>query len=432
MLSSKTVVPMTSAPILENALLGELYDMPWTFRRGSKAITAQVERETGMTAEAAFLEYYRMRNGQSGRLLNAMVPDDSIGTETVVGAAARTFPDYLCLTPDKPAALATRALRKFRAAPVELCSLSGDLAVSLNYDVPVVAKKTSGDTFETYGKIASPLYKILNIRGGQNILNCNQIEVPRIYFINDHYGGNNYAHWLLDWVPRLKFLVENKALDKHALVFGMPLNAAQRETLKALNIDDSRVIAVRKATLNASVVFSASEVVGCTTSGAALRRPAQACSRWALNFIRSLFLSGEARGPGRRILVDRRGTRRLLLSNETRGLLERLGFEEVFLEGMPVRDQARLFNDCEMIISAHGAALSNLVFCEPGTKVLEIFPEKYSTSNFFALSSAQSLDYVCAVGTSIKSPIGDHLRDYDIEVDHDIIERFLGHFDIDR
>lgn len=426
---SRSQRPMTSTAILENPLLNELYDMPWKFRRGATALTARVEQETGMAASAAFLQFYECRTGQTGRSLEPLGPDSSISAQTVIGSSVRRFPDYQCLTADHPTALAKRARRQFKIPPVELYGISGEVVISLNHDIPIVARKSDA-AFGVMEKVGSQIYTILNIRGGERILTENQIAVPPIYFFNDHYGANNYAHWLLDWVPRLKFLVEDKGLSRHSLLFGMPPNAAQRETFEALKIDPSRIIAVRKATLNASIAFSTPEVVGCTTSGRSLRRPAQACAPWALEFVRSLFLNSKALRAGRRIWVDRKGTRRLLLSDETRELLDRLGFEQIFLEGMPVRDQAQLFNDCAVIVSAHGAGLSNLVFCEPGTKVLEIFPENYSTSNFFALSSAMELDYLCAVGKSIKSPLGDHLRDYDIEVDPGIIDRFFGHFDI--
>lgn len=44
----------------------------------------------------------------------------------------------------------------------------------------------------------------------------------------------------------------------------------------------------------------------------------------------------------------------------------------VVLEEMPFRMQVFLFNQAKFIICAHGACMSNLFFCEPGTKILEV------------------------------------------------------------
>ena len=37
-------------------------------------------------------------------------------------------------------------------------------------------------------------------------------------------------------------------------------------------------------------------------------------------------------------------------------------------------DQILLFQSAEFIIGPHGAGLANLLFCEPGTKVIELMP----------------------------------------------------------
>jgi capsular polysaccharide biosynthesis protein len=93
---------------------------------------------------------------------------------------------------------------------------------------------------------------------------------------------------------------------------------------------------------------------------------------------------------------------------------------------MSVFDQAALFNSADVIVAAHGAGLSNLVFCEPGTLVLEIFPENYSTGNFFSIASALDLEYFSAVGETIKVEGAKHIRDHDVAASEKIISNFLS------
>ena len=44
------------------------------------------------------------------------------------------------------------------------------------------------------------------------------------------------------------------------------------------------------------------------------------------------------------------------------------------MDGMSVSEQAQLFANAEAVVGVHGAALTNLVFAAPGTRVVEIFP----------------------------------------------------------
>jgi capsular polysaccharide biosynthesis protein len=59
---------------------------------------------------------------------------------------------------------------------------------------------------------------------------------------------------------------------------------------------------------------------------------------------------------------------------------------------MTAVDQILLFQSAEFVIGAHGAGLSNLLFCEPGTKVIELMPSVEFRSYFWFIS--QKLDLV--------------------------------------
>ena len=83
------------------------------------------------------------------------------------------------------------------------------------------------------------------------------------------------------------------------------------------------------------------------------------------------------------------------LSNQVEKLLARYGFETVYLETMSISDQVRLFQTAEFIIGPHGAGLANLLFCEPGTKVIE-FALLVDVRPFFWLIS-DKLDLVHGV-----------------------------------
>ncbi len=76
--------------------------------------------------------------------------------------------------------------------------------------------------------------------------------------------------------------------------------------------------------------------------------------------------------PKRKIIVLRPGakTRKLLNSDEL--ILALKGWETVALEHMDISSQMRTFAEATHVVAAHGAGLTNLLWCQPGTKVIEI------------------------------------------------------------
>ena len=96
----------------------------------------------------------------------------------------------------------------------------------------------------------------------------------------------------------------------------------------------------------------------------------------ALRFLRERFLGPTPAQTGRRrIYLSRRlaGRRDILNEDEIRPILESHGIESIAAETMPLREQIALFADAELVVGAHGAGLSNLVFAPPSCRVLEIF-----------------------------------------------------------
>ena len=106
----------------------------------------------------------------------------------------------------------------------------------------------------------------------------------------------------------------------------------------------------------------------------------------------------------RRLLVARKGPTRMIHNlRQVNSLLSRYEFETVYLEGMSVIDQIVLFQNAEFIISPHGAGLSNLLFCEPGTKVIEFMPSVEMRPFFWLISEKLGLVHGMQFCPSVKT-----------------------------
>jgi capsular polysaccharide biosynthesis protein len=152
------------------------------------------------------------------------------------------------------------------------------------------------------------------------------------------------------------------------------------------------------------------------------------------DFLRDMCLPKmrDIRPFARRIYVSRAraGYRRILNESDIVEFLGRRGFENMTLEGLSVQEQAAVMASCEVIVAPHGGGLSNIVFCSPGTKIIEIFSPELVARYFWRLSNQMKLDYYYLLGNG---PVGSLEPDYpqswdaeaDIEVNLGLLESTL-------
>jgi hypothetical protein len=59
----------------------------------------------------------------------------------------------------------------------------------------------------------------------------------------------------------------------------------------------------------------------------------------------------------------------------------------------PFRNQAMLFHEADLVISAHSSQLANVLFSRPGTAVIELMPHKYDNRVFQKIGLPLLVDY---------------------------------------
>ena len=55
--------------------------------------------------------------------------------------------------------------------------------------------------------------------------------------------------------------------------------------------------------------------------------------------------------------------------------LRKKGFEIINPQHFDILEQMKIFSNAEVIVTPHGSNMSNLIFCQKGTKIIEIRPE---------------------------------------------------------
>lgn len=97
-----------------------------------------------------------------------------------------------------------------------------------------------------------------------------------------------------------------------------------------------------------------------------------------------------------KLYVSRRRSKRPLENElDVESWFRTRGFQIVLAESLSIENQIELFSAASVVVGPHGAGLVNLVFCEPGTKVLELVSPSNSNACFAVLAELNQLDYEC-------------------------------------
>ena len=96
-----------------------------------------------------------------------------------------------------------------------------------------------------------------------------------------------------------------------------------------------------------------------------------------------------------RLYVARLDTKNRVISNEPdmRRLLESFGFVTLVPGWCSFATQIGLFRSARVIVGGHGAGLTNLAFCQPGTTVLELVQSAFAEPQMTRIAQARGLNY---------------------------------------
>ncbi len=196
-------------------------------------------------------------------------------------------------------------------------------------------------------------------------------------------GGNkNYWHWLFDVLPRIK-IFQDSILSKHPIdyyLFPSLSKNFQIETLDILNINKDKRLSSKSYRH-----FSADQIIVTSHPYTLLNDPEQDSLQipiWLSDFLRLNFLKrclqiSKIKNFPKNIYINRKdGTalRYIINNKEVENFLERNKFSNLTMSDFSFSDQVALFFNAKKIIGLHGAGFANIVFCKPGTKIIEIRP----------------------------------------------------------
>ena len=190
----------------------------------------------------------------------------------------------------------------------------------------------------------------------------------------------NYYHWLFEDFPSI--LRAKTVVPRARVILSSPQPPYVFQTLRMAGIDsttqvsrDIRGTTVILAAQNADTGWPHPDDIKLVRS---VLGPSVSVPEIPQ---RDIYLS---RPPGRRGFIN---------EDRVREFMETHGLEVVAPERLSLEEQFALFASARTIVGAHGAALTNLIFCQPHSRVLELALDSRAIQTYECLAYFCELDY---------------------------------------
>ncbi|NEO54927.1 MAG: glycosyltransferase family 61 protein [Okeania sp. SIO3B5] len=258
------------------------------------------------------------------------------------------------------------------------------------------------------------------VAASNHLPNVHQLE-GNVVFLSSRWGSRAYFHWIIDVLPRFQLLRKVGFCwdDISYFVLHNPTTTFNQEALKILEIPPEKIIDSSDIPHIQAEQLIVPSIIG---EGRGQDRDVQ--------FLRQIFLKDlqdSHQGKRENIYISRKYASRRRIANEEEvvNLLKKYGFRQVFLESMSVMEQASLLYHAKNIVSPHGAGLTNIIFSQPGTKLIEIFSPYYVNTVYWQISNHCRLDYYYLIGEDFDNQDDKKHGAKDILVDIDSLHSLL-------
>ncbi|MEG3983879.1 glycosyltransferase 61 family protein, partial [Microcoleus sp. T3B2] len=234
-----------------------------------------------------------------------------------------------------------------------------------------------------------------------------------VAFLSAPWGGA-YFHWMFDVITRFDHIQRSGLIDS---VDKFVVNAGdytyQKETLNTLGIPQYKILES-----GCSFHITADNLIVPS-----ICKDGSGTSKWKCEYLKQSFLNHKIplkTDCSERIYITRQQAsyRRIVNEEEVVNYLQKFGFRSVKLETMSVAEQAACLAAAKVVVAPHGAGLTNLVFCTPGTKVIEIFSPMYVPSCYWTISNLCGLEHYSLIGDLVndRTPIKPLHKDMRLDV----------------
>ena len=237
-------------------------------------------------------------------------------------------------------------------------------------------------------------------------------------------SGNNYFHFLFDILTKLKIYEERFSLSDIDYFYVPGINSWQKQILSLFKINEKKLIDSNKYRH-----IKAREIIAVDHpwyKSGYIQKEIKKLPEWSIFFLRNKFLDLRKKfQASKKIFIDRTDSLykhcKLINNQEVIEYLEKKGFKSYQTSKLDFYEQIYLFENADIIISPHGAALTNIIFSKPGMKLFELIPKNHGSVKCERISSFLKFNY-----TRINlDPIINDNNEGDIKIELDQLEKII-------
>jgi hypothetical protein len=290
----------------------------------------------------------------------------------------------------------------FPTGPV-FCIFAEDSHVDVQSGITFIKRR-----FLRESVVANPLVDRYPPRSDEDFVNAERLGAHRVVLPLATQRINNYCRWWLDSISKIFIAGQSTALQSNlrsrALEIMIPPlpTSYQRQTQTlfagrpAFNVIEGNGLLRGSSVTTSGLTYGGGQRIGALVKD-------------YVKFLDHMIPRKDmpARERQGQLLYLSRGDadmRKIVNEAELVPLLKNLGFTILHASKLPLVDQIEAFRQAKVVLSAHGAGLTNILFCRPGTTLIEIFPEGgVHGSAFTRLSSHLDFNYYFATGQRVEN-----------------------------
>ena len=217
----------------------------------------------------------------------------------------------------------------------------------------------------------------------------------RVFNLCQGGSGNNYFHFIFDIIPKIHLLTIKKKLNVIDYFYLTNPKKWQIEILKVFGINKDKILNSKIYNhIHADEVYSVDHP---WYENGYIQYNLHKLPKWIIKKNREIFLKKNFKAKKKKIFLDRSSSsfNHCQIENieQIIKLMLKRNIKIYKPEFLSFKNQIKLFNSSSLIIGAHGAAFTNIIFCKPGTKILEIIPSDHPNQKCKRISKILNLKY---------------------------------------
>lgn len=242
---------------------------------------------------------------------------------------------------------------------------------------------------------------------------CEIIKVKQAIWAIDS-RSYQYFHWFTDTLQRVE--AANSYHDK-----GPVLLLPEFENFNYIK-DSLNMLGIKSYVLDKDKEYLIEKLILSERVSPAGNYRKNLINKISDNFIKNKNLKNE--DFYKKVWVSRQkaNKRRIANFDEIKPILEKYNFAVIDFEDFSLKDNINRAHNCQVIGGVHGAGLTNMIFMNKKSKVIEIRSDGDDTNNcFFSLASDMEHDYFYFLA----NPTSNNFYETDLHVDPVLFENFL-------